>query len=88
MLTERGLYVSTVPKGHVLRDAAVTAFSRKRARLVRVRSRAADLSTLSAWLESGSVRPVIDRVFDFAELAAAEAHVASRRARGKVVVRI
>jgi len=88
MLSPRGIYISTVPKGHVLRALATTLVRRKRARLARVRSRAADLATLAAWLERGTLRPVIDRVFPLAELAAAEQLLGSRRARGKIVLRM
>lgn len=88
LLSANGTYVSTVPKGHLLRDTVLTALRGKRARLVSVRSRAADLVTLTGWIEQGLVSPVIDRVFPLEEVAAAEDQVATRRARGKVVIRI
>lgn len=85
-LAERGIYVSTVPKSHVLRGWAATLFGRRRARLVVVRSRARDLVTLAAWAREGKLRPVIDSVFPLDEIAAAEERVASRHARGKVIL--
>ncbi len=88
LLSANGTYVSTVPKGHLLRDTVLTALRGKRARLVSVRSRAVDLVTLTGWIEQGLVSPVIDRVFPLEEVAAAEDQVATRRARGKVVIRI
>ena len=61
-----------------------------RQRLVRYLSEpnAGDLSFISQLIESGTVRPVIDRVFPLSETAAALRHIETGHARGKVVVRI
>lgn len=46
------------------------------------------LGKITKLIESGIVRPVLDRVFPFEETNEALAYVASGRARGKVVVRM
>jgi NADPH:quinone reductase-like Zn-dependent oxidoreductase len=46
----------------------------------------AQLREIAALFDSGVLRPVIDRVFPFADTNAALAHVESGRAKGKVVV--
>jgi NADPH:quinone reductase-like Zn-dependent oxidoreductase len=43
---------------------------------------------LADWLDAGIVKPVIDSTFDLADLADAQRRVESRRARGKVVIRV
>ncbi|MBI4953466.1 MAG: NAD(P)H-quinone oxidoreductase [Myxococcales bacterium] len=43
---------------------------------------------LGPWLERGTVRPVVDRVFGLAEAAAAHAFVAANESFGKVVLRL
>ena len=48
----------------------------------------ADLETLASMAEAGTIRPVIDKVYPLERAAEAMAHVASRHARGKVVVRV
>lgn len=88
LLTPRGTFVSTVPKPHIILARFRTAFSRPRARLVVVRSRRADLVWLASFVERGQLRAVIDRVFPLAEIAEAQRHLATRRAHGKVVLRI
>lgn len=48
----------------------------------------AQLAEIAALLESGRIRPVIDKVFPFEQAADALAYLAQGRARGKVVVRL
>jgi NADPH:quinone reductase-like Zn-dependent oxidoreductase len=46
------------------------------------------LEQISALIEAGHIRPVIDRVYPFAETNAAIAHVEAGHAKGKVVIKI
>ena len=46
-----------------------------------------DLQQLAEMLASGALRPVIDSVHDFEDIAAAHARVDTKRKRGAVVVR-
>lgn len=88
LLVPGGVYVSTVPSARLALDILASRFGSRRAALVVVKSRPADLATLSSWVRDGSLRPVIDRTFDLEDHAAAFARLESRRARGKIVVRI
>jgi NADPH:quinone reductase-like Zn-dependent oxidoreductase len=47
-----------------------------------------NLLALGQMLEAGSVKVVIDEVFPLSEAGSATARMASRRARGKVVIRV
>jgi NADPH:quinone reductase-like Zn-dependent oxidoreductase len=85
-LTPTGTWVSTVPRLHVVASQLRSRFSSQRARLVLVRSRRKDLEQLAAWASAGSLQPVIDRVLPMADIAAAQRHLGTRRARGKVVL--
>jgi NADPH:quinone reductase-like Zn-dependent oxidoreductase len=87
-LTPRGTFVSTVLRAHVFGAIARTLFSSRRARLVLVRSRRRDLDLLAGLVRQGKVRPVLDHVFPLEEIAAAEDRLATKHARGKVVVRV
>ena len=53
-----------------------------------VRPDGAQLAEITALLESGRIRPVIDRVFPFDQAHEALAHLGKGRARGKVVVQV
>ncbi len=83
-----GTYVTTVPSARNAFDELRTRFSQRRAELVVVRSRQADLKRISAWVESQQLRPVIDRVFELSETAEAQRLIETKRARGKVVIRV
>lgn len=87
-LAPLGIYVTTVPAARNVIDHVRTAVGFPRARLVVVESRGSDLEHLADWLDAGIVKPVIDSVFDLADLADAQRRVESRRARGKVVIRV
>ena len=86
LLTARGTFISTVPKPAVILARMRTALSHPRARLVVVRSTTADLEALSALVGRGALRPVVDRSFPLADLAEAHRYLATKRARGKIVV--
>lgn len=87
-LTRGGRYCTTLPRPDTIRRGALARIGLHRASLVVVRSRRADLEQLSGWLRSGSLRPVIDRVFSWTDLAEAHRHVETRHARGKVVLTV
>lgn len=61
-------------------------FKPKDWRTVEYRPLRRTLEALAALLDAGAVRVVVDRVYPVEQAGAAVAHMASRRARGKVVV--
>lgn len=87
-LTRRGVYVSTVPRRDVLLATVLTRFASRRARLVAVRPRTRDLALLAGWAEGGKLKPVVREVFALDRIVEAEAAVATKHTRGKIVVRI
>lgn len=86
-LTPRGVYVQTIPSARIIADVARTRLSRgRRAKLVVVHSRAEDLRSITGWIDSGVVVPVIDRVLPLDEVRQGLDHLGTRRARGKIVL--
>ena len=85
-LTARGTYVTTVPSARAVIDHLRTRLGGRRARLVVVRSRAADLDALLALHARGALRAVVDRRFPLDAIALAHRYLGTRRARGKVVL--
>lgn len=87
-LARKGTYISTVPAPVNVALHLVTRPFGKRSRLIVVKSNSADLEQLSKWIEAGVLKPVVDRVVPIEETAAGQAHIETKRARGKVVIRI
>ena len=80
--------MSTVPSLWILRDSVRTLVSSRRARVVLVRSKTADLSWLTTQVVQGRLVPRVDRTFLLDEVAEANAFIETKRARGKVVITI
>lgn len=53
-----------------------------------MRANGGQLRDIAALLDSGAIRPVVDRIFPFAETNDAMAYVDTGRAKGKVVVKV
>jgi NADPH:quinone reductase-like Zn-dependent oxidoreductase len=53
-----------------------------------MRANGGQLAEITALIESGFIRPVVDRVFPFDSTDEALAYVEAGRARGKVVVQV
>ena len=88
-LTPHGTFVSTVPSRGIFLDWLRTAVGRsQRARLVTVRSRAADLATLRGWIEHGGLKSIVDRVYPLDQAVDAQRFLETKRARGKVIVKV
>ena len=58
----------------------------RRIRSILVSPSGGDLEKIGAWISSGEVRPVIDRLYPLADAVEAHRYSESRRARGKLVL--
>lgn len=85
-LRRPGTFVSTVPSPRIAVDRIRSAVSRRKARLVLVRSRTGDLEWLAREHAAGRLRSHIDRTFGLDAIAEAHAHIETKRTRGKVVI--
>jgi NADPH:quinone reductase-like Zn-dependent oxidoreductase len=88
-LTDRGVYVSLLPKpSHVLQALTLPLHSRQRLRITSLKPNRAALSQLGDWVQQGRLRTVIDSVYSLEELPAALRKSQSGRARGKIIVSV
>lgn len=87
-LSKFGRYVSTVPSTRIVVQQLVTRVLPRKARLVVVKSNHRDLAQLAEWIDAEQLAPVVDRIFSLDDVAKAQAHVETKRTRGKVVVQV
>lgn len=83
---EGGRWLGPVPV--MLRAAAKSAVSSRRARFYVARTTRDDVQELVGLAAAGTLRTVIGRTYDLSEAAEAVAHVAEGHPRGKVVVSV
>jgi NADPH:quinone reductase-like Zn-dependent oxidoreductase len=87
LLAPHGRFISTVPGRAILQWALLSRLGGgPQARLVVVKSRAADLELLASWIEAQRLSPVVDRTFRLEEVQQAHTYIETKRARGKVVL--
>ena len=86
-LRRDGVLVTTVPSPAAMLHELASHLGGHR-RLVVVRPNRRDLEALAGWLVSGQLRPVLDSVRPLAEMVEAHRVLESKRARGKIVLRV
>jgi NADPH2:quinone reductase len=73
---------ATLAEGRKASRFSITAFLMEETRAI------AQLDQIFAWIRSGQVRVLVDRVFPLADVAAAHRYIASRQNVGKVVLTV
>ena len=88
LLDKDGRYVHTIPNATIFKEVAQSFFSKKKAKIVIVRSRRKQLDWLTQKIDSGEIRVVVDKTFSLNDAADAHRYMETKRARGKVVLSI
>jgi NADPH:quinone reductase-like Zn-dependent oxidoreductase len=76
------------PLGHVVRMRLAATLGSRKAVFFIAKFNSADMEVLRELLEAGKVTPVIDRRYEFSEIADAFRYMGEGHARGKVVVTV
>ena len=91
VLTSQGLIVPNSGHsgmGYVFKAFLLSPFLRQLAGMYFAVPNGKDLTELKEWLETGKIKPVIDRVFPFHEAKEAYHYMKSQQHVGKVVINI
>ncbi|MDX1668661.1 MAG: NAD(P)-dependent alcohol dehydrogenase, partial [Limnobacter sp.] len=86
LMGKKGIFVSTMGSPQAAIKARLQA--PRRAKVIQVESYRQDLETLSHWVNTGKLKPVIDSEFDFKDTQKAYERSATGRARGKIVIQV
>ncbi len=89
ILSDRGVWVSTVIRPHVFLSVILTRlFSRRKARVVLVKSLRDDLEQVRRWVETDVLRPVVHSVYPLEKIREAHVQQETKHTRGKIVIRM
>lgn len=88
-LGPKGVFISTVPKGITLYGELLARIGlNRRSRLVQVKSLKSDLIQLGGWIESGQLKPHVEKIYPVREAKAAHRHIEGKHTTGKIVLEI
>lgn len=88
-LRRNGRYVTTTPDPtNLFVDTAAAAFSDKTTHIFMAKNSGSDLALISVWLQTGTIRVVIDKTFPLQELAEAHRYNEKGSAAGKIVLTV
>jgi NADPH:quinone reductase-like Zn-dependent oxidoreductase len=91
VLTPRGLIVPNSGHGgmgYVFKAFLLSPFLRQLGSMYLAESNNKDLTQLKEWIESGKVKPVIDRTYPLGDTSEAFRYLEKEHARGKVVITV
>ena len=88
LLTEKGIYISTVPSSKIILEQLKNPFRKKKAKLVVVKSKSADLKWFKEKIEANMIKPVTDKIFSLEEIRDAQTYIETKRAKGKIIIKI
>jgi NADPH:quinone reductase-like Zn-dependent oxidoreductase len=88
ILNAQGIYITTVPKPEIVMEQLRNFFRRKKAKLIMVKSNAEDIKWLYDNIKNNWISPVIDTTFELNEIGIAQKYIETKRAKGKVIIKI
>ena len=86
VLKDGGIYISTIPALRTFGWQFRSVFRKTKSRVVVVRSDRADLDALGRMIDSGLVRPILQRSYPFEAFLDAYAALESKRTKGKIAI--
>ncbi|MCC9138316.1 NAD(P)-dependent alcohol dehydrogenase [Pontibacter silvestris] len=87
-LTENGRYVTTVPNPKDIMGYVTSLFTDRKPKTMMVKDQGEDLALIKDWIETGSVKPIIDKVFSLKDAADAQRYSEKESASGKIIIEV
>lgn len=88
-LKDRGAYVSTLPSFGLMAAWLRSLLpSSRKAAFILMKPRGEDLETITRWVESGKLKPVLDSIFPLEQVRQAHERSQEGHPRGKIVLQI
>lgn len=88
ILKPKGVYVSTMPNADLILGAGLSLFTGLSAKALWVKPNIEDLNVLANYIDTGAIRPVIDKIYDYNEMREAQQQAETERTVGKRVIKM
>jgi NADPH:quinone reductase-like Zn-dependent oxidoreductase len=88
ILSPYGGYITTIPSVAHFRTQLLSSLSKRKSKVVIVKPSGQDLNILAKLAEDSKLKAVVDQEFPIEEAARAHAYIETRRARGKVLLKM
>jgi NADPH:quinone reductase-like Zn-dependent oxidoreductase len=89
ILSKNGIYLANNPSSaRYLYQLITSKFTGKKLKLVTADESAEALNQLREWIETGQIKPVIDKVYPLSQVAEAHRHYETGHAKGRIVIGI
>jgi len=88
ILNPKGKYITTVPGATIIKEQFFNLFRKKKAKMVVVKSKKEDLQWFYDKISDNKIQPVVDKTFSLEEIKTAQKYIESKRAKGKVILKI
>jgi 2-desacetyl-2-hydroxyethyl bacteriochlorophyllide A dehydrogenase len=85
-LTEKGIYITTLPSLKTFIYAMITLFTKKKCKFILLKKKPQDLRSLAELAKDGKIKPIIDSIFPLEQIAAAHALSEKERSQGKIII--
>jgi NADPH:quinone reductase-like Zn-dependent oxidoreductase len=87
-LNSTGRYISTIPALSRYRSVLFNPVRAKKSSVVVVRARGHQLARIASMIDAGEITPVVEKVYKPHEYVEAYTHLESKRAKGKITVKM
>jgi len=88
ILQPKGKYITTVPSATIIKEQFFNLFRKKKAKMVVVKSKKEDLQWFYEKINQQQLQPLVDKIFPLNEIKRAQKYIESKRAKGKVILKI
>ncbi len=89
LLRNSGTYITTIPDSKIIFRKIFNFFpNKKKAKFVMVKSSGIDLSILTGFVMTGTVKPVIENLFELSDISKAQELAESGKFRGKIAIKL
>ena len=87
-LTENGIVIGTMPSPGGMLTQVVSVLTKKKYRIIFADPTPEKIAHLAGWVADKKLKVIVDREFAFNEISDAHRYSETKRAKGKIIIRV